>query len=188
MNLKAAAVLAVAAASACSARAVSPGDFASAHGKDAHAVVVAVQEVESDAAIMAVSREAGPSTRASFYGIIDHAKSAFDTAGHNLLLVGKPAGLEQSDDEMWAATDELSSAMKALRAFIDDGNPSELADYKKHWNQGRAWWNQAVTAIWQAANTPAPTVANPPEHRPLKSISLQRKEIHVDTHVIDWGA
>jgi hypothetical protein len=164
MNLKAAAVLAVA-ASACSAHTVSPSDFASAHGKDAHAVVVAAQEVESDAAIMAVSREAGPATLASFYEVIDKAKSAFDTAGHNLLLVDKPAGLEQSDDEMRAATNELSSAMKALRAFIDDGKPSELAEYKKHWNQGRAWWNQAVTAIWQAANTPAPTVANAPQHR-----------------------
>ena len=165
MNLKAAAVLAVAAASACSAHTVSPSDFASAHGKDAHAVVVAVQEMESDAAIMAVSREAGPGTLSSFYGEIDDAKSAFDNAGHNLLLVDKPAGLEQSGDEMWAATDELSRAMKALRAFIDNGKPSELADYKKHWNQGRAWWNQAVTAIWQAANTPPPTVANAPQHR-----------------------
>lgn len=63
---------------------------------------------------------------------------------------------------MWSATGELSSAMKSVRAYLDDGKPSQLADYKTHWNQGRAWWNQAVTRIWQAASAPPPTIANAP--------------------------
>jgi len=68
---------------------------------------------------------------------------------------------------MYSATDELSSAMKAQRAFIDDRKPSQLADYKKHWDQGRAWWNQAVTKIWEAAAAPMPTIANAPTAPPV---------------------
>jgi hypothetical protein len=74
----------------------------------------------------------------------------------------KPKGVESSETEMWSATDELSGAIKSARAYVDDEKPSELADYKKHWDQGRAWWNQAVTAIWQAAGQPAPTIDNAP--------------------------
>jgi hypothetical protein len=68
---------------------------------------------------------------------------------------------------MWSATNELSDAMKTMRAFFDDRKPSQLADYYKHWDTGRAWWNQSVTATWSAANNgTAPTISNAPTAPP----------------------
>jgi hypothetical protein len=68
---------------------------------------------------------------------------------------------------MSLATDKLSEAMKTARAYIDDRQPSELADYKQQWDTGRAWWNQAVTAIWVAAGaSPLPTMENAPTAPP----------------------
>jgi hypothetical protein len=53
--------------------------------------------------------------------------------------------------------------MVSARAYIDDKKVSEMADYRKHWDNGRAWWNEAVTAIWKAANqAPPPTVSDAP--------------------------
>jgi len=67
---------------------------------------------------------------------------------------------------MWSATDELSQAMKSLRAYVDDQKPSDLADYKTHWDQGRAWWNQAVDKVWGETSTPAPSIPDAPSAPP----------------------
>lgn len=141
---------------------VSPSDFVSAYAKDAHSVVVSVQEVQDGVGIMADSGSGSTSDLASLDGIMSDAQSTFDSVNQALLNGPVPSGNECSKTEMWSATGELSSAMKSVRAFLDDNKPSQLADYKTHWNQGRAWWNQAVTRIWQAANASPPTITNAP--------------------------
>jgi hypothetical protein len=147
---------------------VSPTDFVTAHAKDAHSVVVTVQAVQASVGIMANDSGAGdPSALATFDGILSDAQSSFDQANRVLLDAPKPKGVEASETEMWSATDELSNAMKSARAYVDDQKPSELADYKKHWDTGRAWWNQAVTPIWQAASVPPPTIDDAPTAPPV---------------------
>lgn len=141
---------------------VSPSDFVTAHANDAHSVVVAVQEVQDGVGIMANSGSGSTSDLASLSGLMSDAQSTFDSVNGVLLNAPKPRDNECSATELWSATGELSSAMKSVRAYLDDSKPSQLADYKTHWNQGRAWWNQAVTRIWQAANASPPTVPNAP--------------------------
>ena len=113
------------------------------------------------------SGSADPSALASFDGILSDAQSTFDKVNKVLLDAPKPKGLESSEIEMWSATDELGSALKSARAYVDDQEPSELNDYKTHWDQGQAWWNQAVTPIWQAASQPTPTIDNAPTAPPV---------------------
>jgi hypothetical protein len=81
----------------------------------------------------------------------------------------KPKGVESSETEMCSATEELSKAMTSARAFVDDHKPSQLPDDKKHWDQGRAWWNQTVLAIWLAAKQGAasPIIEHAPTARPV---------------------
>jgi hypothetical protein len=123
---------------------VSPADFVTAHAQDAHSVVAAVQEVAT--AVQNLPALAGPGDWATLDVVLNDTQSTFDKVNRVLLEAAKPKGVESSETEMWSSTDELSNAMKSVRAYVDDQKPSQLADYKKHWDQGRAWWNQAVTA------------------------------------------
>jgi hypothetical protein len=111
---------------------VSPTDFVSAHAKDAHSVVVAVQEVQAGVGVMADSGSGRSSDLASLDGLISDAQSTFDDVNHVLLDAPKPKDNGCSATEMWSATGELSSAMKSVRDYLDDGKPSQLADYKMH--------------------------------------------------------
>jgi hypothetical protein len=174
LMIVAAVPIAVVVLAACSSEdaAVSPNDFVIAHAQDAHSVVVSVQEVQAGVGIMTnaiMADDSGggdTSALASFDGVLSDAQSSFDKVNQVLLEAPKPKGVESSETEMWSATDELSSALKSARAFVDDQKPSEMADFKTHWDQGRAWWNQAVTKIWQAASATAPTMDNAPTAPP----------------------
>jgi hypothetical protein len=119
---------------------VSPTDFVTAHAADAHSVVVAVREVQGAPEILQNdSGGSDPSTFESFDEILSDAQSTFDKVNKVLPDAPKLKGVESGETEMWSATDELSSAMKSARAFVDDQKPSELADRHKHWDTGRAW-------------------------------------------------
>lgn len=107
-----------------------------------------------------------PSALASFDGVVNDAQSSFDKVHNVLLEAAKPKGVEDGEVEMWSATDELSHAMKSLRAYVDDQKPSDIADYKTHWDQGRAWWNQAVEKVWGETSIPAPSIPNAPSAPP----------------------
>jgi hypothetical protein len=146
---------------------VSPTDFVTAHAADANSVVAAVQEVQQREILWNESGGSDPPTSASFDAVMSDAQSTFDKVNKVLLDAPKPKGVESGETEMWSATDELSNAMKSARAYVDDQKPSELADWHKHWDTGRAWWNQAVTPIWQAASVPPPTLDNAPTAPPV---------------------
>jgi hypothetical protein len=119
---------------------LSPVEFVSAHTQDAHSVIVAAQEVQAGAGIMANDSDGSdPSALASFDGILSDAQSTFDKLNKVLLDAPKPKGVESSETEMCSATDELSSAMKSARAYVDDQKPSELSGYKPRRDTGRAW-------------------------------------------------
>jgi hypothetical protein len=148
---------------------VSPGDFVTAHAQDAQSVIAAVRSV--DTGIHTVKDAAGAGgdgyAMVKLDGVLNDAQSTFDRVNKVLLTAAKPKGVESSETEMWSATDKLSASMKTLRAYIDDKKPSELADHKTQWDTGRAWWNQAVTAIWSAASaSPLPTMENAPTAPP----------------------
>ena len=149
---------------------VSPKDFVSAHAQDAHSVVVSVQEVEAGIGIMGNDPSSSDaSAMVSFDGILSNAQSSLENVSNTLLSAAKPKGVDSSETEMWSATDELSTAVKSLRAYVDDQKPSDMTDFHHHWDQGRAWWNQAVTPIWQAAGASAPTIENAPAAPPVNA-------------------
>src|SRR4051794_10176526 len=103
-----------------------------------------------------------PTTAASFDGVLTDAQGSFDAMAQSLVSADDPTRLKTPKDDMKTAADELSSAAKAARAYIDSQKPSDLAAYKTHWDQGRAWWNESVRAIWSAASSTPPTVDNAP--------------------------
>jgi hypothetical protein len=148
---------------------VSPADFVTAHAQDAQSVIAAVRSVDTGIHTVKDAVGAGGDGYAmvKLDGVLNDAQSTFDRVNKVLLTAAKPKGVESSGTEMCSATDKLSASMKTLRAYIDDKKPSELADHKKQWDTGRAWWNQAVTAIWSAASTsPLPTMENAPTAPP----------------------
>jgi hypothetical protein len=155
--------------SGCSEQTVSPSDFVKAHADYAHRVVVSGQEVEGGIGILTEEPgSADTSTLAAFDSLLSDAQASLEAVNKNLLSAPKPAGFDSSGVEMWSATNELVDAIKSLRAFVDDQKPSDLSSYRDHWNQGRAWWNQAVTPVWQAGGSlPIPTFDNAPKAPPV---------------------
>jgi hypothetical protein len=136
---------------------ISPQDYVNAHAKDAHTVVVSVQEVQAGAAILADSTP-DPGTEASFQQLLSDAKNSFESVKTSLATTTKPTGLDSAELEMFGAVDDLSLAVSSARSYVDSGKPSDLADYGTHRKQGRASWNEAVTKIWNAAGQTPPMV------------------------------
>ncbi len=101
---------------------------------------------------------ADPATLASFQQLLSSAKDGFDQAEHSFILANGPKGTGDADQEAAAAIREFSDAMSSARSYVDSQKPSDLADYGKHWNQGKVWWNESVSKMWGAVNRPAPTV------------------------------
>jgi hypothetical protein len=150
----------------CSPDTVSPADFVTAHAQDARSVVAAVQKVDTG---IQTAKDAGSNddAMAKLDAVLDDTQSTFDKVSKVLKTAAKPKGVESSGTDMSSATDQLSTSMDTLRAYIDDKKPSELASHKKQWDTGRALWNQAVTTIWSAANaSPLPTIKNAPPAPP----------------------
>jgi hypothetical protein len=148
---------------------VEPSEFVAAHAHDAQEVLDAVKQVDAGGTVLKDSGEFGIDATSAFAGfdaVLSKAQATFDSVNHTLLMAPKPKGLESSLTEMWSATDELSQAMKSGRAYVDDQKPSQLADWRKHWDTGRGWWNQAVTPIWQAAHQTPPTIEDAPTAPP----------------------
>lgn len=148
---------------------ISPADFVAYHQADAKSVVAAVESVVKSVDVLAGAPGGidNPAISVAFDTNLDSAQSTFKKVENTLLDAVKPRGVESSETELWSATRELSKALDSLRAYVDDRKPSELVEYKKHWDQGRAWWNQAINSIWQAANyLSSPTIPNAPEAPP----------------------
>lgn len=148
---------------------VSPADFVTAHAQAAQSVIAAVRAVDTGIHTVKDAAGAGGDGYAvvQLDAVLNDAQSTFDRVNKVLLTAAKPKGVESSEAEMWSATDKLSASMKMLRAYVDEKKPSELADHKTQWDTGRAWWNQAVTAIWSAASaSPLPTMENAPTALP----------------------
>lgn len=156
------------ACSACDAESeptVTPPAFVSAQSQDATAVVNTVQTVD----VAIADAASGNTDMVTLSGVLANAQGTFDRVNNVLLSAPHPTGVESSETEMCSATNEFSSAMKSGRAWIDDKKPSELVDYRKHWDQGKAWWNQAVVPIWTAAGSTPPTIASAPTAPPITS-------------------
>ncbi len=136
---------------------VSPADYVTAHAQDAHSVVVSVQSVQAATGIYDVAA-ADIAAAAALQQILSDAKGTFEHAKTTFASAKKPSGVGDAGDEMFGAVDELSTAISADKAFVDNQRPSDLADFGTHSKQGRVWWNEAVTKIWSAASQSAPTV------------------------------
>jgi len=132
-------------------------EYVDKEAHDAHIVVVSYQEVQAGVQILQRG-SADPATLASFQQVLSDAKDGFDQAENSFVLASGPKGTGSADQEAAAAIREFSDAMTAARAYVDSQKPSDLANYGKHWNQGRAWWNESVSKMWGAVNQPAPTV------------------------------
>jgi hypothetical protein len=65
---------------------------------------------------------------------------------------------ESAYNDMEKAVVQLSNAVSAASSFVDSKKPSDLANFRTQWKQGRQQWNKAVTNIWNAAGEPPPTV------------------------------
>jgi hypothetical protein len=131
--------------------------YVTSHAHDAHVVVVSYQGVQAGIQILSQGVD-DPVALASFQQLLSQAKGSFDSARHTFLSSDAPGGLGDANTEAWASIGEFSDAVSSARAYVDSQKPSDLADFGTHWNQGRAWWNEAVTKLWGAANQPPPTV------------------------------
>lgn len=151
---------------ACSNSGISAAEFANNLEQDAAAVVDACQRVE--ATTNSTTLGTGNTLLANVDTVLSRSQSTFEAVGQRLLKSPKPRGVESSATEMWSATNELGEAMKSARAYFDSNKPSDLSAFRVHWDTGRAWWNQGVVAIWEAASkitkpmiTGAPTAPPP---------------------------
>lgn len=141
---------------------VSPSDFVKGNADHARQVVWAAEHVREATDALDADRDADPQTVLThFDSSLIESQNVFDRVNKVLseaaLLKGND--LQNYADEMRAATDEMSKAMVSMRAWIDDRKVSEMAETREHWHNGRDGWNEAVTAIWKAANqAPPPTI------------------------------
>jgi outer membrane murein-binding lipoprotein Lpp len=136
---------------------LTPSAYVDREAHDANVVVVSYQEVQGGVQILQKS-SADPATMASFQQLVSSAKDGFATAENSFVLAGAPDGTGTSNEEAATAIREFSSAMDSLKSYVDGQKPSDLAGFSTHWNQGKAFWNEAVGKLWGAASKPAPTV------------------------------
>lgn len=145
---------------------VSASSFATEHSKDANSIVVAVDSVQTAVGIASDDQSLNAGSLVSLDSVLSDAQSTFVGVNNALLGAPKPDGMEDSATEMWSATNELNDSMKSLRSYLDDERPTDMTDFRKHWDRGRAWWNQAVTPIWKAAGQTPPVIADAPTAPP----------------------
>jgi hypothetical protein len=132
-------------------------EYVDKEAHDAHVVVVSYQAVQAGVQIL---QQGNPDAAAlaSFQDLLSSSKDGFDQAEHSFISASGPKGTGDADQEASAAIREFSDAMSSARSYVDSQKPSDLASYGKHWNQGKAWWNESVSKMWGAVGQPAPTV------------------------------
>jgi len=162
--------IAVAILSGCSEHTVSAADYVKSHANDVDQVISAVTKVQDATSGGLEDARLDPIAAATLSSTLYQAQQTFEAVNHTFLEAPKPKDLDTPGLEMWSATDKMVDAMKAGRAYLDDGKPSELVGYRDNWATGRAWWNQAVVPIWTAAGVSSaqPTISGVPPAPPVK--------------------
>ena len=162
--------IAIAILSGCSEHTVSAADYVKSHANDVDQVISAVTKVQDATSGGLEDARLDPIAAATLSSTLYQAQQTFEAVNHTFLEAPKPKDLDTPGLEMWSATDKMVDAMKAGRAYLDDGKPSELVGYRDNWATGRAWWNQAVVPIWTAAGVSSaqPTISGVPPAPPVK--------------------
>jgi hypothetical protein len=164
--------IAVAILSSCSERTVSAADYVKSHANDVAQVISTVTKVQ-DATSGGLEGARLDPAAATLSSTLYQAQQTFAAVSHTLMEAPKPKDdridLDTAGFGMWSATGKMVDAMKAGRAYLDDGKPSELVGYRNNWATGRAWWNQAVAQIWLAAGASSaePTISGAPPAPPV---------------------
>lgn len=154
--------------SGCSETTVSAVDYVRSHATDVDQVTSAVANVQDATSGGLEDARLDPSAAATLSRTLYQAQQTFEAVNHTFLSAPKPKDLDTAGLEMWSATDKMIDAMKAGRAYLDDGKPSELVGYRDKWATGLAWWNQAVVPIWTAAGASTqPTISGVPPAPPV---------------------